>query len=58
MTPKLMTRFENRIDRECSQDVRYGDVHIKKGMKVTFPVYTIHRSEEFYDDPLSFNPDR
>jgi len=47
-----------RIDRECSQDVRYGDVHIKKGMKVTFPVYAIHRSEEFYDDPLSFNPDR
>lgn len=47
-----------RIDRECSRDIQYGHVLIRKGMKVTFPVYVIHRSEEFYDDPHTFNPDR
>jgi len=47
-----------RIDRECAQDVQYGNLLIKKGMKVSFPIYVIHRMQEYYDDPLTFNPDR
>jgi len=47
-----------RIDRECCKDFSFNGFVIKKGMKIQIPVYAMHRSEEFFPDPDTFNPDR
>jgi len=47
-----------RLERECSKDITYNGVHIKKGMIVSAPVYAIHYSEEYYTNPEKFDPDR
>lgn len=47
-----------RIERLCNKDVTYKGVHIKKGTIVTVPSFALHYDEEYYPDPLTFNPDR
>nr|QST15048.1 CYP360A8 protein [Diaphanosoma celebensis] len=47
-----------RLERECSKDFTFKGIHVKKGMMVTIPTYAVHYSEEYYPNPLKFDPDR
>ena len=49
-----------RIDRKCSQDYKLGEsgITLFKGQDVDIPVYAIHHSSDFYENPEQFNPDR
>ncbi|XP_055948406.1 cytochrome P450 3A41-like [Argiope bruennichi] len=48
----------NFIIRLSVSDVDYGYVRIPKGMEINIPVEYIHHSEEFWEQPEEFNPDR
>lgn len=44
--------------RQLSEDTQIGDYKIPAGTNVTMQLVALHRSEEFFPDPLNFNPDR
>lgn len=48
------------LNRICTKDyeVPGTDLLLKKGQKVVIPVLGIHKDEEYYPDPDTFNPDR
>ena len=46
------------IFREANEDVELGGYRIPEGTKVTLPQFHIHTDERWYDDPMSFDPDR
>eukprot|EP00093_Oithona_nana_P005061 05061.XXX_189702_191147_1 [CDS] Oithona nana genome sequencing. len=46
------------LDRECSKDTKIGDLMIKKGVNVLFPIWALHHSEDFFQDPKEFRPER
>ncbi|KAG8188120.1 hypothetical protein JTE90_029048 [Oedothorax gibbosus] len=47
------------VSRGCSEDVKIGDVHFKKGTDVQVAVYQIHRDPELWgSDAEEFNPER
>ena len=46
------------LDRECSKDTKIGDLMIKKGVNVLFPIWALHHSEDFFQDPEEFRPER
>ncbi|XP_054161002.1 uncharacterized protein LOC128959081 [Oppia nitens] len=48
------------LSRLASQDYKLGNtgITIKKGQRVEIPIYAVHHSEEYYDQPFSFIPDR
>jgi len=50
--------LEYRLERECIDDVKVGEVQLKPGCVVSVPVYAIHRLSDNYPDPLTFQPDR
>jgi len=47
-----------RIERECNKTVTYDGLTIKKGTLVSIATFPLHYSEEYYDEPEKFNPDR
>lgn len=47
-----------RIDRECTREINYEKVNIKKGMIVTVPIYALHHLEEYWPEPEKFDPER
>ncbi|XP_038063822.1 cytochrome P450 3A13-like [Patiria miniata] len=47
-----------RVTRVCTKDTTLQGLNIKKGTRIIAPSWTIHRSPEFWPDPLTFNPDR
>ena len=48
-----------RFDRVASEDITLENgLNIKKGTIIRFPSYTIQRSQEYYEDPEVFNPER
>ncbi|XP_054160994.1 cytochrome P450 3A21-like [Oppia nitens] len=49
-----------RLGRACLKDYKLADtgITIKKGQAVEIPVYAIHHSEEYYERPSEFIPDR
>lgn len=48
-----------RFDRICTEETTLENgIHIPIGTIMRFPVYSIHRNEEFYPKADSFNPDR
>ena len=49
-----------RLERKSLSDYQLADTGIKvrKGDNIEIPVFAIHHSEEFYDNPFQFNPDR
>ena len=48
-----------RFNRIASEDVTLSNgVHIKKGTIIRVPVFSIQRSQEYYKDPDTFDPDR
>jgi cytochrome P450 len=46
------------VERECSKDITYKGIQIKKGMLVRIPIYSVHLSEEYFPEPEKFDPDR
>lgn len=49
-----------RTERECKQDYELGDTGIKilKGQFVEIPIYAIHHSDEYYENPEQYIPER
>jgi len=49
-----------RLMRLCVEDCKLGDtdITVRKGQEVEIAVHAIHRSEEYYDRPNQFIPDR
>lgn len=48
----------NRFDRVATSDVTIGEMHIKKGMAISFPMYAIHRDPDIWEDPERYDPER
>ncbi|GBM07777.1 Cytochrome P450 3A41 [Araneus ventricosus] len=48
----------NFVIRLSVADVDYGYVSIPKGMEINIPVEYIHHSDEFWEQPEEFDPDR
>lgn len=46
------------IPRQTVTDVSVGGYHLPEGHEVHLSIIGIHRDERFYDEPLSFRPDR
>jgi len=46
------------IPRQTTSDVEIDGFHIPEGHEIHLSLIHIHRDEEFYDDPLAFQPDR
>ena len=46
------------LDRECSKDTKIGNLMIKKGVNVKFPIWAMHHSEDLFQDPEEFRPER
>ncbi|MCF8412281.1 MAG: cytochrome P450 [Melioribacteraceae bacterium] len=44
--------------RVAKEDDQYEDIKINKKSYLIFPQYTIHRNEDFWNEPEEFNPDR
>lgn len=56
-------RFHNpagRLLRLCVEDCKLGntDITVRKGVEVEIGVHAIHHSEEYYDKPYQFIPER
>ena len=49
-----------RLARVANEDYKLGNtgLTIRKDQTVEIPIYALHHSEEFYDQPFKFNPDR
>ena len=47
-----------RINRYCTKTTVIKGVTIPKGVAVVVPIYTIHHSELYWEDPEKFDPDR
>ncbi len=46
------------VTRLVTQDTTIADYKVPKGSKLYLNFYALHFSEEFYEKPLEFNPDR
>ncbi|XP_068640461.1 cytochrome P450 714C2-like [Aristolochia californica] len=47
------------IEREPFKDMKFGDFSLPKGIIISIPVYSLHRSVELWGpDALEFNPER
>ncbi len=46
------------IGREAVQDTSLNGTPIKAGDTIVVPIYVLHRSEKYWDNPHSFDPDR
>ena len=46
------------LHRECKRDTKIGNILIKQGVNVKFPVWALHHSSEFYENPDKFRPER
>ncbi|KAL6659976.1 hypothetical protein ACP70R_002098 [Stipagrostis hirtigluma subsp. patula] len=46
------------VHRVAHKDVEYGGYTIPKGWRVVVWLRSLHTDPSYYDDPLSFNPDR
>ncbi|VEN59987.1 unnamed protein product [Callosobruchus maculatus] len=47
------------ISRYASGDIDIGDnITVPEGASIAIPILQIHRSGEYWEDPLKFDPDR
>ncbi len=53
-----MAKLVNRLDRQCLKDSQLGLYQIKKDTLIQIPIWAVHHSPEFYDDPMTFDPER
>lgn len=47
-----------RVERECTNDIEYGHLKLKKGQTVIVPVYALHHDPDLYPEPDRFQPER
>ena len=47
-----------RINRKAKEDVEICGVYIKKNMDIIFSPFALHMSPDYWEDPLTFNPER
>ena len=47
-----------RTSRECMKTTMIGSQKIPKGAIVVVPIYHIHHSPQYWDDPMKFDPER
>ena len=45
-------------NRECMKTTVVGGITVPKGTIVEIPIYHIHRSPQYWDDPEKFDPGR
>ncbi|XP_054257140.1 cytochrome P450 3A11-like [Macrosteles quadrilineatus] len=50
--------LEYRLERECVENTTLGEAKVEQGTLVSVPIYAIHRLEEYYPDPETFQPER
>lgn len=46
------------LNRFCGQDIKVGEISIKKGVRVHILTYALHHDEKFFPKPFRFIPDR
>ncbi len=46
------------VGRRNYEDDEIGGYYVKKGTNVLLPIYYLHRSEKYWNDPLAFKPER
>ncbi len=46
------------VGKEARKDCVLGDYKIPKGTRVIIHMHSIHHSEDYYEKPYEFNPDR
>ncbi|MCP4914721.1 MAG: cytochrome P450 [Oligoflexia bacterium] len=46
------------LSRKANENTSLGQYHLEKETNVVIPIYVTQRSEEYWDDPLKFDPDR
>ncbi|CAG2173519.1 unnamed protein product [Oppiella nova] len=58
-TLRLYTPFP-RLSRIASTDYKLGKtgINVSKGQQIEIPVYAIHHSEEYFENPFKYDPDR
>ncbi|GAB6022645.1 hypothetical protein CHUAL_006738 [Chamberlinius hualienensis] len=47
-----------RLERQCTNDYKLGDIFIPKGTLVAAGVYSVHHDPEIYPEPQKFIPER
>ena len=55
---QVSIKLSFRLDRDCNKDVQIGNLQIKKGVRVLFPIWAMHHNPEFFPEPESFIPER
>nr|ALX81390.1 cytochrome P450 [Liposcelis entomophila] len=50
--------FEFRIEKICKEPITLGPVQLDKGNKVSIPLFSLHRNDEFYPEGEKFDPSR
>ena len=55
---RVSNRDPFRLERQCNKTVSYDGLTIKKGTLVSIATFPLHYSEEYYDEPEKFDPDR
>ncbi|KAK6637513.1 hypothetical protein RUM44_007935 [Polyplax serrata] len=53
-----MYPFEFRVEKVASKNIKIGDIELEKDVRVSIPLYALHRSEDFYTEPDTFDPER
>ena len=46
------------MNRECNKDVLIGNLQIKKGVRIQFPIWAMHHNPEYFPEPDVFSPER
>lgn len=46
------------VGRCCTKEDELGGYHIRRGTNLIIPIIHFHRSEQWWDEPLKFDPDR
>ena len=46
------------VFRRANRKARLGDYRVDEGAAVIMPQWSIHRSDRYFDDPATFDPDR
>ncbi|EEB10181.1 cytochrome P450, putative [Pediculus humanus corporis] len=50
--------FEFRLEKLCVKKTVIGNVEVDENVKVSIPLYALHRSEDIYPEPEKFEPER
>ncbi|XP_025268592.1 cytochrome P450 4C1-like isoform X2 [Camponotus floridanus] len=46
------------IGRHLTEDVKMGEFILPKGVEIAMPIFSLHRNEKYWHNPLIFDPDR